>query len=134
MARAGPAIAAALLGLVGAAPAGAGPEALRGDRFITVMAANTLSGETTRGVRYDMYFLPGGQVTYRDAAGADDRGRWRLDHAGDVCIAWRGADQEDCFRVMLDGDAVSWAGKSGSGQATLRGGVTGGTLAPKPGS
>jgi hypothetical protein len=128
MGRAGPTIAAVLFSALSAATAVAEPEALRGDRFITVMADNTLTGEIADGVRYDMYFLPGGQVTYRDAAGGDDRGRWRLDDAGDVCITWSGSDQEDCFRVTLDGDAVSWEGKSGSGRGRLRGGITGGTL------
>ena len=72
--------------MLGAATAAAGPEALRGDRFITVMQNNTLSGATAGGARYDMYFLPGGLVTYRDSTGADDRGRWRIDRDGDVCI------------------------------------------------
>lgn len=125
MDKAGPAVAAVLCSALGAAPALADPEALKGDRFITVMSDNTLAGETADGVRYDMYFLPGGQVTYRDAAGGDDRGRWRLDDAGDVCIVWSGSDQDDCFRVTLDGDAVSWEGKSGSGMGRLRGGITG---------
>ena len=125
---------AALLAALGAATAvaptalKAAPEALRGDRFITVMADNTLSGETESGARFHMYFLPGGQVTYRDSAGEDDRGRWRLDDSGDVCITWSGSDQEHCSRIMLDGDAVSWEGKAGSGRGTLRGGITGGTL------
>jgi len=134
MGKAGPAMATALLAALGAAivvaptAANAAPEALRGDRFINVMADNTLSGETEGGARFDMYFLPGGQVTYRDSAGEDDRGHWRLDDAGDVCITWSGSDQEHCFRVTLDGEAVSWEGKSGSGRGRLRGGITGGTL------
>jgi hypothetical protein len=127
------ALGAALMAALGdPAAVAAEPEALRGDRFITVMQNNTLSGETAAGARYDMYFLPGGLVTYRDAAGADDRGRWRIDRDGDVCIAWTGSKEEDCFRVTLDRDAVAWEGKSGSGQGRLRGGITGGRL--KPGS
>jgi hypothetical protein len=134
MAKAGPSIWAVLLAVIGVATTvAAEPEALRGDRFITVMQNNTLSGETAAGARYDMYFLPGGLVTYRDSTGEDDRGRWRIDGDGDVCIAWTGSDQERCFRVTLDGDAVSWEGKSGSGRGRLRGGITGGTLAPRSG-
>jgi hypothetical protein len=134
MAKAGPSIWAGFLVALGAATAvAAGPETLRGDRFITVMANNTLSGETADGVRYDMYFLPGGLVTYRDATGEDDRGRWRIDGDGDVCISWTGSEAERCFRVTLDGDAVSWEGKSGSGRGRLRGGITGGTLAARSG-
>jgi hypothetical protein len=119
-----------LWSVLGAATAAAGPEALRGDRFITVMQNNTLSGATAGGARYDMYFLPGGLVTYRDSTGADDRGHWRIDGDGDVCIAWT-SSEETCFRVTLDGDAVSWEGKSGSGRGRLRGGIADGTLAAR---
>jgi hypothetical protein len=138
MGRAGRAIwamlAAAKVAALGAGIAGAAePEALRGDRFITVMKNNTLSGETDGGARFDMYFLPGGLVTYRDSAGDDDRGRWRIDDDGDVCISWTSSDQEHCFRVTLDGDTVSWQGKSGSGRARLRGGITDGKLAARSG-
>jgi hypothetical protein len=34
---------------------------------------------------------------------------------------------------MLDGDTVSWEGKSGSGRGRLRGGITDGTLAARSG-
>ena len=134
MGKAGPSmwiLSCLVLGVASAAAAG--PEALRGDRFITVMQNNTLSGATAGGARYDMYFLPGGLVTYRDSTGADDRGRWRIDGDGDVCIAWTGSDQETCFRVTLDGETVSWEGKSGSGRGRLRGGITDGTLAARSG-
>jgi hypothetical protein len=127
-------LAAAEVAALGAGIAGAAePEALRGDRFITVMKNNTLSGGTDGGARFDMYFLPGGLVTYRDSAGDDDRGRWRIDDDGDVCISWTSSDQEHCFRVTLEGDTVSWQGKSGSGRARLRGGITDGKLAARSG-
>jgi hypothetical protein len=129
MGRSGPAISAVVVTALGtASAAGAGSETLSGDRFITVMKNNTLSGETASGARFDMYFLPGGLVTYRDSAGDDQRGRWRIDQDGDVCISWTSSEPEQCFRVTLDGDALSWQGKSGSGQGTLRGGITGGRL------
>lgn len=110
-------------------------EVLRGDRFINVMSNNTLTGETKAGARFDVYFLPGGLVTYRDSAGVDDRGHWRIDDDGDVCITWTSSDpdQEQCFRVTLDGNRVSWKGKSGSGEGTLRGTITDGNLAARSG-
>jgi hypothetical protein len=119
--------------LVAATSAAAEPEVLRGDRFITVMKNNTLAGETAAGARFDIYFLPGGQVTYRDSTGDGDRGRWRIDDDGDVCISWTSLDQgrEHCFRVSLDGDDVSWKGKSGGSEGTLRGSITGGNLATR---
>ena len=110
-------------------------EVLRGDRFINVMRNNTLTGETEGGARFDIYFLPGGLVTYRDAAGGDDRGQWRIDGDGDVCITWMAVDagKEECFRVTLDGNRVSWEGKAGSGEGTLRGTITDGNLAARSG-
>lgn len=107
------------------------PEVLRGDRFINVMKNNTLTGATAEGARFNLYFLPGGSVTYRDAAGDEDRGRWHVDRDGDICITWTSLDQgkEHCFRVTLDGDTVAWEGKAGSGRGMLRGSITGGTLA-----
>jgi hypothetical protein len=110
-------------------------EVLRGDRFINVMRNNTLTGETEGGARFDVYFLPGGLVTYRDAAGDDDRGHWRIDGDGDVCITWTSSnpDEEQCFRVTLDGNRVSWEGKAESGKGMLRGTITDGNLAARSG-
>jgi hypothetical protein len=121
----------ALATMLATAAVAAEPEVLRGDRFINVMRNNTLSGTTTAGVRFDLFFLPGGLVTYRDADGEDDRGAWRIDPEGDVCIAWTSAPTgaPDCFRVILEGSRVSWQGKSGSGEGTLRGTITDGELA-----
>jgi hypothetical protein len=130
------AIAAMLAPALAAATAlAADAEVLRGDRFINVMRNNTLTGETEGGARFDVYFLPGGLVTYRDAAGADDRGQWRIDRDGDVCITWASLEpgKEECFRVTLDGSRVSWEGKTGSGEGTLRGTITDGNLAARSG-
>lgn len=119
----------ARVGVALAATAGlasAEPQAVRGDQFITMMQNNTLSGTTAAGHAFNVYFLPGGAATYEDASGARDSGTWRLDDAGDVCVAWQQpADkQEGCFRVTVDGRKVAWDSKTGGGRATLRGGVT----------
>src|SRR5215470_1791174 len=53
---------------------GAGPRLLTGDEFITVMQNNTLSGTTVAGDAFNVYFLPGGTATYKDATGARDAG------------------------------------------------------------
>ena len=108
------------------APAAAAPQAVRGDRFISMMEGNTLSGTTAAGTAFNLYFLPGGTATYQDATGARDSGSWHLDESGDVCVAWQNpADrQEGCFRVTVDGGKVTWEGKEGGGRATLRGGIT----------
>jgi len=107
-------------------PAGATPQAVRGDRFITMMQGNTLSGTNAAGQSFNIYFLAGGMATYQDGTGARDGGSWHLDKDGDVCVAWQNpADrQEGCFHVTVDGAKVAWEGKTGSGRAVLRGGVT----------
>jgi hypothetical protein len=109
-----------------ATPASAAPHVLRGDEFITVMQDNTLSGRTTSGTAFDIYFLPGGAATYREATGTHDTGSWHLDSDGDVCVAWRNPRevQQGCFRVAVDGHKVTWQGKTGSSRAALRGDIT----------
>jgi hypothetical protein len=100
-------------------------EQLSGSRFIEVMENNTLSGTMASGAAYNLYFLPGGQVTYDDSTGARDRGQWSIDPDGDVCISFEHADdgRSKCFRVELDGRKVTWRGKDGGSEASLRGGV-----------
>jgi hypothetical protein len=109
-----------------AAPAGAAPQAVRGDQFITMMHSNTLSGTTADGDAFNIYFLAGGIATYQEAGGTRDSGTWHLDKDGDVCVAWKNpADSRDgCFRVTVDGAKVAWEGKAGSGRGSLRGGVS----------
>ncbi len=121
--RLGILVALAALGL--ATPALAAPEQLKGMRFIDVMSGNTVSGTTPSGAAFNIYFVDGGDVTYEDSAGVHDHGRWLTDPDGDVCITWHERDPEhqSCYRVTVDGDQVTWAGKGGKGEALLRGGV-----------
>jgi hypothetical protein len=109
----------------------AAAEQLKGSRFIEVMQDNTLSGTTEGGASYNLYFLPGGEVTYDDSTGARDRGRWSMDSDGDVCVSFEQVDdgRAQCYRVEVDGRTVTWQGKA-DGQATLRGGVAESFLAP----
>src|SRR5215470_3149378 len=74
--------------LAAALPARA--DVLQGDRFITAMKDNTVSGKTAAGTSYNLYFLPGGTVTYDDAVGHRVFGGWQLDRVGDVCVTWHG--------------------------------------------
>jgi hypothetical protein len=117
------------------APSGAcaAAEQLKGNRFLEVMQNNTLSGTTAGGAAYNLYFLPGGEVTWDEAGGETERGRWSMDPDGDVCISFAKVDDGDqrCYRVEVDGSKVTWDGKAGSGQATLRGGVSESFLQPK---
>ena len=123
------------LALIALAPSAvqAEPQLLRGTRFLEVMQNNTLSGTTEGGASFNLYFLPGGAVTYDDSSGARDRGRWSLDSQGDVCVRFDQADdgREHCYQVEIDGRSVTWRGKSGDGQATLRGGVVESFLKPQ---
>jgi hypothetical protein len=109
----------------------AAAEQLKGSRFIEVMQDNALSGTTEGGASYNLYFLPGGEVTYDDSTGARDRGRWSMDSDGDVCVSFEQVDdgRAQCYRVEVDGRTVTWQGKA-DGQATLRGGVAESFLAP----
>jgi hypothetical protein len=102
----------------------AAPEQLKGSRFIEAMQDNTLSGTTADGAAYNLYFLPGGEVSYDDSTGARDRGRWWMDPDGDVCVTFTEVDdgRAGCYRVEIDGRTVTWQGKAG-GQGMLRGGV-----------
>ena len=99
---------------------------LQGDRFITAMKDNTVSGKTASGTAYNLYFLPGGMVTYSDADGHRDSGSWRLDRVGDVCVSWHGdaALPTGCYRVTANGRSLFWWNKSARSCVTLRGAVT----------
>jgi hypothetical protein len=123
-----------VLAAVALAPAvaDAAAEQLNGSRFIEVMQDNTLSGTTGEGASYNLYFLPGGEVTYDDSTGARDRGRWSMDRDGDVCLSFAQVDdgRAHCYRVEVDGRTVTWHGKAG-GKATLRGGVAESFLTPR---
>jgi hypothetical protein len=123
-----------VLGMIALAPAtaDAAAEQLKGSRFIEVMQDNTLSGTTEGGAAYNLYFLPGGEVTYDDSTGARDRGRWSVDPEGDVCVSFAKVEdgRAQCYQVEVDDHTVTWRGKAG-GQATLRGGITEGFLAPQ---
>ena len=126
------AVAVLLAVALGPAVAKAAAEQLKGSRFVEVMQDNTLSGTTRGGAAYNLYFLPGGEVTYDDSTGARDRGRWFMDPEGDVCVSFEKDDDgaAQCYRVEVDGRAVTWQGKA-AGKATLRGGVAESFLTPR---
>jgi hypothetical protein len=123
------------LALIALAPGAlhAQPKPLKGTRFLEVMQNNTLSGTTEGGASFNLYFLPGGGVTYDDSSGARDHGRWSLDPQGDVCVRFDQTDdgREQCYQVEIDGRSVTWRGKAGDGRATLRGGVVESFLKPR---
>jgi len=99
---------------------------LQGDRFITAMKDNTVSGTTAAGTTYNLYFLPGGAATYSDAGGRHVFGRWLLDRTGDVCVTWHGdtALPAGCYRVRANGRDLTWWNKNaGRSDETLRGAV-----------
>jgi len=124
----------AVLAAIALAPAvaDAAAEQLKGSRFIEVMQDNTLSGTTEGGAAYNLYFLPGGELTYDDSTGARDRGRWSMDPEGDVCVSFERVEdgRAQCYRVEVDGHTVTWHDKAG-GRATLRGGVAESFLGPQ---
>ena len=100
-------------------------EPLRGDAFITAMNGNTLSGKNAEGADFHVYFVPGGEVTYEDTAGKKESGKWELDGDSDVCVTWLQPTKKDigCFKVSIEGRAVTWEGKTGVNHGGLRGEV-----------
>jgi len=97
---------------------------MRGDQFITMMDGNTLSGSDSAG-SFNLYFLPGGQLTYVGHAGKEVYGAWRLDKDGDICLRLpHGADAlNGCFATSVDGTRVTWRAKHRAVDAQLRGSV-----------
>ena len=121
-----PALALAFGAALAAAALPARGEILQGARFITAMKDNTVSGKTAAGTSYNLYFLPGGAVTYSDAIGHRVFGRWQLDRVGDVCVSWHGdtALPAGCYRVRANGRELAWWSKqSPRADETLRGAV-----------
>jgi len=112
------------IALAAALPARA--EDLQGDRFITALKDNTVSGKTAAGTAYNLYFLEGGTATYGDASGRRVGGHWQLDRSGDVCVTWQSetAFPTGCYRVQTDGSSIAWSSKDRSSDQTLRGSVT----------
>jgi hypothetical protein len=119
-------------GALGPGVAHAAAEPLKGSRFIEAMQDNSLSGTTADGAAYNLYFLPGGEVTYDDSTGVRAHGRWSMDPDGDVCVSFEDVDagRAQCYLVEVDGRSVTWRGK-GDGQAVLRGGVAESFLPPR---
>jgi hypothetical protein len=125
-----PILALALGAVVSAAALPAHALILQGDRFVTAMKDNTVSGRTAAGTVYNLYFLPGGAVTYSDAAGHRASGGWRLDEVGDICLSWHGnaALPAGCYRVRANGRSLVWGTDAAHTDETLRGAVTGAFL------
>jgi hypothetical protein len=96
-----------------------------GDQFITTMQGNTLSGKTTNGSAFNIYFLPGGEVTYDDTAGVTDKGKM-ASRPGRRClcrVAKPGGCAGGLLCALIEGDKVLWHSKQGSDRSLLRGGV-----------
>src|SRR5262250_3443998 len=126
----------ALVLVIGIALAASNPataEILRGDRFITAMKDNTVSGRTTAGIAYNFYFLPGGAAIYSDAAGRRIAGHWQLDRMGDVCVIWKGDTplRAGCYRVSVNARRVTWTNMSSRVDDEVRGTVI--NVFPTPG-
>jgi len=104
----------------------------RGDDFVTKMDGNTLSSTSSNGMAYNLYFLAGGQVTYRNVTGQRMDGMWHLDDEGRVCIEWPNPVDalHGCFRMSIDGDTITWRGEKSVGRAALRGNVADTFLKP----
>lgn len=113
--------------LAGGFPLAAKAASSRGDQFVTATSGNTLTGIDIHGVRFYLYFLPGGYATYRAANGDAEGGRWHLSPDGSVCVAWHNVVQSlssGCYRVTFKGSKVSWASHARTIELALRGYVS----------
>ncbi|HVO01232.1 MAG TPA: hypothetical protein VMT54_03480 [Candidatus Cybelea sp.] len=112
--------------LIAVAFVSARAEPLRGgDAFISAMQGNTLNGKAADGTQFKVYFLPGGGVTLQRGSRQPEHGNWRVDDAGDICVAWEKGVSADagCFRVDVSGSKVTWSNKDLSHSGGLLGGV-----------
>jgi hypothetical protein len=94
--------------------------------FVEALKDNTASGKTATGMRYNLCFVEGGEVTYADAGGRHDSGTWQINENSDVCLHWRNlvAPIDGCFNVTLHVHGMTWAQGGGKIRFLLRGGVT----------
>ena len=99
---------------------------LLGSEFVEAIKDNTIAGKSASGMPYHLYFVEGGLLTYTDAGGHQDRGTWRIEENGDVCLEWRtsNAPVSGCYRVAVNGDQMTWARADTKVQFVLQGGVT----------
>jgi len=60
-----------------------------------------------------------------DTAGKKESGMWKLDSDGAICVAWPKLAKVNsgCFKVNMEGSAVTWMGKRGVHRGELRGEV-----------
>ncbi len=99
---------------------------LHGSVFVEIMKDNTVVGKSASGMPYHLYFVEGGLLTYTDAGGHQNHGTWRVGESGDVCLHWRASNApvSGCYRVVVNGDQMTWAGANTKVQFVLQGGVT----------
>jgi hypothetical protein len=93
---------------------------IQGDQFITAMDGNTLSGKNADGSAFNIYFLPGGEVTYTDKAGVTDKGTWHLDQDGDVCVAWQNPADAQEAAFVFGPTAKRWSGRASKAATVAR--------------
>ncbi|HVJ42554.1 MAG TPA: hypothetical protein VM639_13710 [Dongiaceae bacterium] len=94
-------------------------------QFISVMQNNTLTGRDADHVRFHVYFLPGGIVTYENRHGINDHGTWMLNKNGNVCITWASmmAGKQNCYSVNVDKNNITFSNEDASLKGDLLGGV-----------
>src|SRR5262245_27439075 len=85
----------------------------RDSRFVEALKDNAASRKAATGMRYNLYFVEGGEVTYADASGRHDSGTWQINEKGDVCLHWRylAAPVDGCFNVTLHEGGMTWGAR-----------------------
>ncbi len=83
---------------------------LSADQITALLSERVVEGEQN-GRRWRQSFSKQGATVYSEAGRADSPGRWsaRGDAEGGLyCSLWPPSDRWDCYRMIRDGDNVSW--------------------------
>ena len=101
-------LAAALLAVVPALPAGAEPRKLSAAEIEDRLIGNTVEGEWD-GSPYKQFFDASGNTIYVEAGRMSTFGRWKADPEKDAFCSWWENSGEACYEVLDGGpDAIIW--------------------------
>ncbi|MCW9033765.1 MAG: hypothetical protein OQJ97_06050 [Rhodospirillales bacterium] len=94
---------------------------MRGTQFIGLVKGKTLSGKNTAGVKFHLYFLRGGIVTYMDKKGSKDTGKWYVKDDKYICVRWQKmyANKQRCASAYYKDRKIIYHGMHGSGEVDL---------------
>jgi hypothetical protein len=87
-------------------------DTLSGDEIIQAIAGSTLLVTVMGGDQYQEYFAPNGSITMTGDGDIYD-GTWRVIE-DEICMKLAFGSNDGCWRVALDGDAITLIGQDGA--------------------